>query len=452
MLKQSDFITQDRFKQYAALSVPRYSSYPTANHFQDFTGQQKADLLGALPTDKPVSVYLHIPFCDRLCLFCGCHTKQTIRYEPVKAYVARLIDEIRLTQNLLNEKCEIAQLHLGGGSPSLLKPAEMEAIRFALNDCFSFSDATEVSVELDPKDNNKELVAALRAIGITRASLGVQDFSKDVQHAINRRQSFHDTALMRDIAIEAGAQAVNMDVLYGLPLQTATKCSRTMLRVVELQPDRIALFGYAHVPWMKKHQNLIDETTLPNTACRTQQKLAAETILETVGYQKLGVDHFAKSSDTFSIAQKHGCLHRNFQGYTTDQCETLIGFGASAISYLGAGYVQNTVPTGRYMAEVQKGQLSARRGIMLNQEDHIRRYVIERLMCEFEVDFNEVTNRFGEKAGEYLSCAKDIPDDLVSWKAQTLSILPYAHDLARVVASYFDAYLNPIRNRHSLAV
>lgn len=436
--------------------VPRYTSYPTAPQFVSGGGPALSkEMLAGLSPFEPISLYIHIPYCDRLCWFCGCHTKQTLQYAPIAKYIASLVEELRLVGERVGRQ-PLAQLHFGGGSPSILRPAEFERLAEALAATFTLDAETEISVEIDPSDCTGAQFSGFQRIGMTRASIGVQDFDPAVQKAINRPQSFADTRRVVDALRRIGVSSLNIDALYGLPLQTVDKLTRTIDQVVRLRPDRVALFGYAHVPWLKKHQRLIDERSLPGSLERFKQAAAAETALLEAGYEKIGIDHFALPGDSLAIAAKTGRLRRNFQGYTTDQCETLIGLGASAIGRFEGGYVQNIVATGQYQAAIAAGDTAADKGYRLTGDDRMRGYFIERLMCDFAVDFATLSARFGNAAdpliGEAQALAAGDADGLCAATAERFFIPEAARPFTRIVAARFDAYLQAKNFRYSKAV
>jgi oxygen-independent coproporphyrinogen-3 oxidase len=437
--------------------VPRYTSYPTAPHFHEgINSATYARWVRELPHDVPLSLYLHIPFCDRLCWFCGCHTKQVLRYEPIAAYLVPLVAEIRKVAELLDGRGRVTAIHLGGGSPSMLKPADLLGLAATLQSAFAIEGQPEFSIEIDPNDMTPDRYAGFAAAGVNRASIGVQDFDPKVQAAINRIQTPEQTRAVVDGMRAAGVTSVNLDVLYGLPFQTLDSLQRTIGEVLSMRPDRIALFGYAHVPWMKTHQKMIDESALPDVVARYRQAEAAAAQLIAAGYVAVGMDHFALPSDGLAIAAQSGALHRNFQGYTTDDATALIGLGASAIGVLPQGYVQNVTATGQYMRQVSEGGLALVRGVALTPDDRLRRYVIEQLMCNFEVSLGDLRSRFGPLAdalvGEIAAfCAHD-KEQLASFDGRRLVIAPARRAFVRLVAAAFDTYLVQGERRHSLAV
>ena len=438
--------------------VPRYTSYPTAPHFHDgIDNATYARWLAELPGEASLSLYLHIPFCDRLCWFCGCHTRQTHRYEPIAAYLGSLRTEIEAVAGRLAGRGRVSAIHLGGGSPTMLQPDDMRSLALLLRERFVVPNGAEISVEIDPGDIDEARLDAMAAIGLTRASLGVQDFDPFVQAAINRPQTFEDTKAVIDGLRARGVGSVNIDMLYGLPLQTVETVLRTVDLVVSLAPERIALFGYAHVPWMKKHQTMIPTETLPDLDARFVQAEAAASALVAAGYVRVGIDHFARPDDALARAALAGRLHRNFQGYTTDAADALLGFGASAIGRLPQGYVQNTVATGQYRAQVADGGLAIAKGIAFTNEDRVRGYAIERLMCDFAVDYSDLNARFGAAAAagtitDLAAIACRDTDGLTQADANGLAVTETGRPFVRKVAAGLDAYLRSGAGRHSSAV
>lgn len=437
--------------------VPRYTSYPTAPHFHQGIGEDNYRAwLRDLPRDDGVSVYIHIPFCDKLCWFCGCHTKQINRYDPIPVYLKAVEREIELFSEAAGFAPRLRQLHLGGGSPSMLREGDLARLRESLEKYFEIETDAQISVEVDPSDLAGETYSGLEAFAITRASIGVQDFDERVQQAINRPQSFEQTRLAVEGLRRAGAGSVNIDALYGLPFQTVETVGKSTELVASLNPDRIALFGYAHVPWMKKHQNMIPEEALPGSVERFEQAQAAADILEAHGYAAIGIDHFSKPGDALSVAAQEGRLRRNFQGYTDDPCQTLVGLGASSIGMLGQGYVQNETPTGNYMRLVSDGHLPVSRGVALTLDDHMYRDVIEQLMCQFEFRLTWLRGRHGERVS---AVARQIsermeadPDGLADFDGDMFSVRPDARPFTRVVASWFDARMHDNEARYSAAI
>ena len=437
--------------------VPRYTSYPTAPHFH--AGVDNAvywTWLEQLPSEASLSLYFHIPYCDRLCWFCGCHTKQVLRYDPIATYLRSLHKEIAAVAGRLNGRGRVVAVHLGGGSPSMLTPDDFVALNDLVRASFTVADDAEISIEIDPNDMDEARYDALASIGITRVSIGVQDFNHQVQVAINRLQTFEQTKAVVEAMRARGVRSVNLDVLYGLPHQTIATVRDTVAKALQLGPDRLALFGYAHVPWLKTHQRMIDETALPTTQSRFEQARAAGQQIVAAGYDAIGIDHFARPKDGLATAARCGRLHRNFQGYTTDAPDALLGLGASAIGQLPQGYVQNVVATADYQRMVDASGTAIAKGIALSSEDRLRAYVIERLMCDFAVSRSKLHELFGPAAAPLLgemqvALTCDI-DGLTEMDGDTFRIKPEGKPFVRSIAAAFDSYLTIGGARYSLAV
>lgn len=440
-----------------ARSVPRYTSYPTAPHFSAEIGPETyARWLDELPEDAALSLYLHIPFCDDLCWFCACRTQGTKRYEPVGRYLDRLEAEIAMVAGHLGGAHPVTQVHWGGGSPTILKPDDTLRLRGTVLRHFPRAREGEFAVEIDPRDMSLARLDALAEAGLTRASIGVQDFDERVQKAIGRQQGYEMT---RDVIAglrERGVTGVNVDILYGLPGQTRESLCRTIKQVIGLRPDRIALFGYAHVPWMAKRQKMIDESLLPHPDARRRQSALAAGMLTRAGYEAIGIDHFARPGDSLAKARDDGTLRRNFQGYTVDPADALIGFGASAIGCLPQGYVQNDATTSTYQLRVEAGVTATRRGHALTLDDQVRRDAIEQILCQFGLDIAALAARYGDfvqpvrdKAAGVMEAAPD--GALTPWRGG-FRIGPEWRHHARLIAAEFDTYLAAQPARHSLAV
>jgi len=448
---------QKEFVQKHGGPAPRYTSYPTAPHFHSgVDGNVYARWLGQLTPGQTLSLYIHIPWCDRLCWFCGCNTKQTLKYEPLKTYLTALENEMETISGLIDPGCRVTALHLGGGSPSMLQPVDMLALNTMLRSRFSFDPDAEISVEMDPNDLTADKYDALAEIGMTRASIGVQDFDEAVQKAINREQTFEQTRDVVEQVRARGVRSVNCDVLYGLPHQTRQSVERTIDQVLSLEPDRIALFGYAHVPWMKTHQKMIDETALPDLTERFAQMNRAASTLTSAGYTAIGIDHFALPGDSLAVAAASGAMRRNFQGYTSDTADALIGMGASSIGQLPQGYIQNQPSTGEYQRRANRGELPVVRGFELSTEDRIRARIIEFLMCDFAFLFATIRHEFGGEAENILDEAEYLAscdtDGMIKFSGGLFQITAKGRPFVRSVASAFDGYFGTGVARHSLAV
>jgi len=437
--------------------VPRYTSYPTALHFYDGINEAVyREWLSDLPSTDPLSLYFHIPFCHSLCWFCGCHTKIVQRYAPVDDYLKALICEIEHVTECLGARQKLRHLHFGGGTPTILNPDDVHKIGQTLHRHFSFEGAADFALEIDPRTVDEDKIAAWADIGLTRASLGVQDINPDVQEAVHRIQPFENTAQAVEWLRKHGIGGINFDLMYGLPHQTVAHVLATVDKLLTLKPGRLALFGYAHVPWMKRHQRLISEPALPSPKERLLQSEAARKRLIEAGYVQIGLDHFAQADDPLAQALKRGTLHRNFQGYTTDDTKALIGLGASSIGSLPQGYVQNTVPIRQYIEAVHAGHLPVTRGVPLSDEDFLRRASIERLMCDLQVDLEKTAHDFGKKIThfnrEFLALKPLEADGIVEVSGHVVRVPPEGRPLLRTVCSVFDAYLQPGAGQHSRAI
>ena len=441
-------------------SVPRYTSYPTAPHFQAGVGAEIAgDTYRTLTSGDPVSIYVHIPFCDKLCWFCGCNTKHTLRYGPIENYITSLIAEIGLLRIRLGRSITVTNMHFGGGSPSMLRSGDAKRLGAALREAFTITNDAEISIEIDPTDvaqNPDDAMLAFQHLGMTRASIGVQDFDEKVQKAINRPQSFETTRDVVNRLRDAGIASLNIDALYGLPHQTINGVRKTIDQVISLQPDRVALFGYAHVPWVKKHQNMIPTEALPDTEERLDQAEAAALQLQAAHYCPIGIDHFAKPDDCLARAALDGRLRRNFQGYTTDQCDTLIGLGASSIGRSRFGFMQNAVATNTYKDAIARGELPLDKGYRLTTDDTIRAFMIEQLMCNLELRFDDMKDRFGHLAQPYIADARLAAQNdgfpMTHADEDRLHVDDNARAFVRIIASRFDAYLADSKFKFSKAV
>ena len=380
----------------------------------------------------------------------------TARYEPVAAYLEMLIGEIGLIAERLEGRRPVRHVHLGGGSPTILQPDDHARLAEALSSAFSFDAAAEIAIEIDPRGFGEEAVAALARSGVTRASLGVQDLHPQVQQAINRVQPFETTAKAVEMLRAAGIEALNLDLMYGLPHQTVARVRDTVSRCLTLEPNRVALFGYAHVPGLKAHQRLIPEDALPGPAERWAQAEAAAAVLVEAGYVQIGLDHFARPDDPLAEALAAGRLRRNFQGYSDDVAPALIGFGASAISALPQGYLQNQVPIHAYGAAIKAGRLATARGVALDREDRLRRAVIERIMCDLQVDLDALCAEHGRESGHFAPEMGQLQsfeeDRLIERNGGLIQVTEQGRPLVRSVAGVFDRYLPSSRARHSQAV
>ncbi len=437
--------------------VPRYTSYPTAPHFSPAVDAGVyGGWLAALPENAVLSLYLHVPFCAQLCWYCGCHTTAVNKPEPVESYADTLLTEIDTVARAIGRKLRVKHVHWGGGTPTVMPPKRMAEIMDRLRARFTFEPDAEIAVEIDPRTATEDVLDGLVRMGCNRASLGVQDFDPKVQQAVNRVQSWDLTRSVADALRARGIGSINVDLMYGLPHQTAEGTVETVGRALDLNPDRIAVFGYAHVPWMKKQQLLLPEDALPGQMERWAQLQVTERVITARGYRAIGLDHYALPDDHLSTALDSESLRRNFQGYTTDQAPVLVGFGASSIGSLPEGYVQNAAALPEWRDKVRAGELPTKRGIALNAEDRLRRDVIEQLMCQGRVNIASIARRHGadpatlRAAEPRLQAMAD--DGVVDWDGSTVSIRPEARPFVRTVAAVFDTYLKPDQAKHARVV
>ena len=434
----------------AERNVPRYTSYPTAPHFSAaVTPAVYRRWLEMLPPEATLSLYIHVPFCQELCHYCGCSTRAVRKREPVDVYAEELLKEIALLGMLDGRK--LTHLHWGGGTPSILGPQWLETIAARLASQFDLSALNEHAIELDPRRVDPALVRALKAIGVTRASLGVQDVSEDVQRLIGRVQPFALVERAAGWLRAAGIRDLNIDLMYGLPGQTVAHVRDSAARAASLKPQRLALFGYAHVPWFKTHQRLIDEAKLPGLSERLEQAEAAAETLREAGYEIIGLDHFALPDDSLAVAARENRLRRNFQGYTADEADALIGLGASAIGRLPQGFAQNAPDLGGYSRGLAASEFPIVKGLLLGDDDRLRAAMIERLMCDLELDLAAFggRDRFAE---EIERLAPLIEAGLARFDGERVTMSAEGRPYVRIAAAAFDAYLAAGQKRHSVAV
>jgi oxygen-independent coproporphyrinogen-3 oxidase len=382
---------------------------------------------------------VHIPFCSELCWYCACSTKAVRNRAPISEYLPALKRDMASVAALMRGQA-VSHVHWGGGSPNILSAGEILGVSHSLNQQFHILPSAEFAVEIDPRSFADDQAATLSAAGVTRVSVGVQDFDPAVQKAINRLQSFETTQRSIAAVRGAGISAVNIDLVYGLPHQTRNSVERTIEQVIRLEPDRIALFGYAHLPSRTKHQSLIDEKTLPNAVERFAQSQRARRLLKSAGYVPIGLDHFSRPDDPLAT----GAVRRNFQGYTTDTAEALVGFGASAISKLPYGYFQDAVSRQEYLRRVAEARLATARGFILSDEDRARAFVIEKIMCDLEFSRSALRAKFGDaavsviyEADELLLCDQD---GLIEKTSDGFRLTARGGPFMRTVAACFDSY------------
>lgn len=429
---------------------PRYTSYPTADRYHGGFGEP--DYRHALQQRRasrpaePLSLYVHIPFCDSVCYYCACNKVITRHHDRAARYLDALAREIALHVQELGQGVPVSQLHLGGGTPTFLSDDELARLMSELRAAFRFESDAEISIEVDPRTATPGRLAHLHRLGFNRLSFGVQDFDERVQAAVHRVQSFEDVRSLMQSARALGYASVNVDLIYGLPLQTPESFTRTIEQVVALRPDRIALYAYAHLPERFKPQRRINEADLPNRGTRVGLLGAAIDGFQKHGYTYIGMDHFALHSDALAIARRRGELHRNFQGYSTQPDRDLVALGVSAIGRVGNTYGQNAKVLDEYYAAIEAGHFAVERGLELSADDLLRREVIMDVMCRGQVDYARVEARHGLRFADYFSrelsrMAELAELGLVELGPQGLRVTGPGWYFVRAVAMVFDAYL-----------
>ncbi len=443
--------------RYAEERLPRYTSYPTAPQFGPAVGPPTYETwLGDVPDGATGSLYVHVPFCRRMCWYCGCNTSVASRPEPIADYVAALGTEIAMVATRLPRRLAASHVHFGGGTPTIVTPGQLRLLVDRLRAAFDVLPDAELAIEIDPRVLTAPMASALGAAGVTRASLGVQSLDPAVQAAINRLQGLDGTMRAVDRLRGAGVAGINIDLIYGLPRQTVASVIATAEACAALRPDRLSVFGYAHVPGFKRHQRRIDERTLPGGPERAAQAEAIAATLAAAGYVRIGLDHFALPEDPMARAAGAGSLHRNFQGYTTDTADLLLGLGASAIGRLPQGYVQNAAVTRDYLAAIAGGRLATVRGRALRGDDRLRAELIERLMCDFAVDIAAVCRRHDKTeaavADAFPALDRLAADGILRREGSRVAMNEDSRDLVRVAAAAFDAYRDGTGALHSRAL
>ena len=436
---------------------PRYTSYPTADRFHAGFGDD--DYARALEAradrrDAPLGLYLHIPFCRTICYYCACNKIGTKHQERSAPYVEALEREVDLVVARTGRGQRVSHLHFGGGTPTFLLDAEMWQLMGYLRQAFDFADDGEYSIEVDPRTVTPERMRTLRAMGLNRVSLGVQDFDPEVQAAVNRIQPYEQTVAVIDAARSAGFGSVNVDLIYGLPKQTSEKFRETLSRTIAAGPDRIALYHYAHLPQMFKPQRRIHEAELPSSAEKGRMFEDAVAMFQDAGYVYLGLDHFARADDELAVAQREGRLHRNFQGYCSHDEGDLIALGVSAISSIGDVYAQNDKSLDGYYARVAEGRLPTVRGIRLDADDFARRDAIQSLMSEFRIEWSDIGPRHRIDPRSYFAGSIEALRPLeeagaVRVDGDGVEVLPRGRLLVRAVAMAFDRYLSTVPTQAS---
>ncbi|WP_342734085.1 oxygen-independent coproporphyrinogen III oxidase [Bradyrhizobium sp. B117] len=435
--------------KYCDARLPWYTIYPTVPDFSAMVGAKTSETwLRRLPPDEPVSLYIHVPFCRSICWYCGFPTSLTRGERPVRNYLAAVRDEIRLVAEQVPRALPVHDVHFGGGTPTTIAPSDFLALMELLRRCFAFSKSATIAIEIDPRGVTAEMVEMLQAAGINRASIGVQSFDPVVQRAVNRVQSEVQTASVVERLRQHGIRRINFDLLFGLPHQTVRSCVDSARTALAMRPDRLAVFGYAHVPSYMKRQRQIDETALPDNVARAEQAAAIADTLVSAGYRQIGLDHFALPNDELALAQKAGRLRRNSLGYSADTCKTVIGLGPSAIGRLRDGYVQNEIATASYHQHIQTGRLATSKGYFLTTEDRIRAAIIERLMCDLQADVPAICAAHRFDPIPLLGSADRLgmlaEDGVVDIEKGFIRVKQEHRFVVRAVAAAFDTYLDRI--------
>jgi len=443
--------------KYASARVPRYTSYPPATAFGaslDEAGYRK--WLSVLDPGTPIALYLHVPFCREVCWYCACNMKLVRREQPLVDYAATLERELELLREALPPGMQIGAIHWGGGTPTSLTDESLVQLTAKVRQLFDVSPQAETAFELDPRTFALSRAQELAALGVNRVSLGVQEFDAKVQAAVNRIQPFEQVRDVVNSLRDANICRINFDLMYGLPFQTVGTLAKTVAQTLALRPDRIALFGYAHVPWAARRQTQIDEQALPGLEARFEQAERAAGDLIAGGYRRIGLDHFALPGDGLAKALDDRTLMRNFQGYVADAPSTIIGVGSSSISCVPDGYVQNYPETGAWRRAVESGRLPVQRGYALSQMDRLRREVINDIMCFMQADLGQISQKHGYPESvfdrEIAASRKYEADGLVEINGRELRVPERGRPALRLIASCFDAHFDQEKPRHAIAV
>lgn len=456
MTSQTDLIFDPQLIRRFDINGPRYTSYPTADRFVEaFDARALTDWLEKRAVggvSRPLSLYFHIPFCNTICYYCACNKIITKDHGRSAKYLNYLAKEIEMQAAALGGARQVTQLHLGGGTPTFLSHEEMHQLMESVRKHFNLVPNGEYSIEVDPRKVDFDTVEMLADLGFNRMSVGVQDFAEDVQIATNRVQSVEETKLVMDAARSTGFKSISMDLIYGLPKQNVISFNRTLEQVLELSPDRISLYSYAHLPGLFKPQRRINDNELPSADAKLQILQLAIRRLTESGYVYIGMDHFAKPDDELTIAQRQGRLHRNFQGYSTQAECDLLAFGVSAIGKIGPVYAQNVKTLDEYYDALDRDQLPVLRGIELTADDLLRRAIIQALMCHFELSIESIEIahliNFREYFAEELADLSEMQSaGLVKVEGDWVSVEPAGRLLVRGIAMVFDRYLRADRER-----
>ncbi|MDW3224470.1 MAG: oxygen-independent coproporphyrinogen III oxidase [Paracoccaceae bacterium] len=424
--------------------VPRYTSYPTAPHFNtDVASGHVQSWIASIPAHSTISLYLHIPFCRSLCWFCACRTQGAPTLSPIAKYVETVRQEVALLGQFLPEGVTLSRMHWGGGTPTLLSAEMIDALSDAIDKIAPLAPDADFSVEIDVKEIDSARIDALVRAGLTRACIGVQDFDPEIQSTIGRIQGFEVTRDATETLRASNVKSLNADILFGLPHQNETRIATSVQKLLTLNPDRVALYGYAHVPWMARRQCMIPSDTLPTPEKRLALFETGRRLLDWDGYRQVGIDHFARPEDSLTKAAESGNLRRSFQGYTDDPSSVLIGLGASAISRYPQGFAQNYGATSDYAAAIGAGGFATHKGHALTREDKLRARIIESILCDFGVNNRSVAAEFPDDTALAARLLQDLAGrfgDMVRLSEDGLHIKPEAQPLARNMARHFDAY------------
>ena len=449
-------LTEELLRRFD-VAGPRYTSYPTADRFTPAFGapQLLSALRGVATGTAPMSLYVHIPFCESVCYYCACNKIVTRQHGRAAEYLDALEREVEGVVAQLGAGHGVSQLHFGGGTPTFLSDAELSRLMALLRSAFEFTADAELSIEVDPRTVDAGRLRHLKALGMNRLSLGVQDFDPDVQRAVHREQSFDSVKTLTNAAREIGFDSINLDLIYGLPLQNVESFARTIAQVAELRPQRIAVYAYAHLPQRFKPQRRIEAAELPSAEVKLQMQALGIAGFRAQGYVDIGMDHFALPDDALAVARREGRLHRNFQGYSTQSDRDLVALGVSAISRVGNTYSQNAKTLPEYYAALAAGRLPVERGLALSAEDRLRRDVIMALMCQGRVEFASIRARHGVELREH--CADALAgaaalqtDGLVQLEPQALQLTPLGWAFVRGIAMLFDEHLQASRRAHAV--
>jgi oxygen-independent coproporphyrinogen-3 oxidase len=435
--------------------APRYTSYPTAPHFTDkINSDIYKSWLQQINKDQTLSLYFHIPFCRKLCHYCGCHTKVVNFDDPINNYIDLLMLELDLLKQNLNHDNEVIHIHFGGGTPTILEPKIFDKLIAKVRSLFKFSKNIEFAIEVDPRTITEEKVKSYADNGVNRISFGIQDFDLEVQEAINRVQSFELVKNITELFRKYNINNINFDLIYGLPKQNLEVIQRNLEQSISLKPSRIAFFGYAHVPWMKKNMQHINESDLPNHEERLEMFSLAHKFLTNNSYHAIGLDHFTLADDSMLKSLKDGTLKRNFQGYTSDKADILLGLGVSSISYMPNGYLQNQTMISKYGPALQNGDFPITKGIETSEDDRIRKAIIDEIMCYLKVDLNKILKDTDFTLLEFQDSLRKLEplaqDGLLEVTDSSIQINQNARQITRIVSSIFDKYFTGGLNKHSI--